>query len=474
MNLQDIMPRRPRRYDCIVVGGGPAGCVLASQLAEWGRRVLVVDVPRHREPPNEQIVCAEALPLLKHHGLTASLRAHGFRGLPRQGLAWGRGDFEVNRIPAELRGTKILRAVFDQDIRRFAAALGVEFADFPAKAIRDQTVLLDGGADREIPLQTRVVAVCAGAAGAPRLTPLETLHELPRNLAVTAVVERPHGPSDALIIEAVPEGWTRWLPMEDGRVIATLFASTDEARDVGAAELFAQARRSSSGPFAKVEPRVLHAQDVHVRHDVSRDGHFLCGDASSVSDPILAQGIEKAIRSAEQCAVAINTLLDEEALRDDILAHHADREHALYLTHARRALSIFLNEVRFSDRPFWKEKHEAAEVDHGSSHEVRGLPRRLAVSDNAVRRDGFHVRGRRLQRISGWGVEDSTDIHVSASTVSVDLLLRLVRTTESTDELLRRAAQSPAIRMHSRTTLLRALTTLLEAGIIRSADGGRT
>ncbi|MEE8169835.1 MAG: FAD-dependent oxidoreductase, partial [Phycisphaerae bacterium] len=37
-------------YDCIVIGGGPAGATVAALLAQYGRRVLVLEksrFPRH-------------------------------------------------------------------------------------------------------------------------------------------------------------------------------------------------------------------------------------------------------------------------------------------------------------------------------------------------------------------------------------------------------------------------------------------
>lgn len=464
------MAPRARQWDCIVVGGGPAGCITAGRLAEWGRRVLLLDEGRDARVPLEETIGADAKPLLQRHALTASIRAHGFHGAPRAGVAWGDGELRVERVARGRRGFRVVRPLFDRDLRRFAAALGVEVVE-GTRVIeaRGSEVAVEHAGGSTERLRGRTVVVAAGGAATERVVPVELLHRLPQVLALTALLERPPRRRDALVIEALEHGWTRWLPLGDGRAAATLFADAAEAREVGAARLFAVARRGSSGPFADTPAREVHLRAVDVRHQVATEAVFLCGDAAATVDPLLGQGIERALRSGESCALAVNSCLEDPALTDRVLDHVEAAECDDYLAHARRALSLYLQEVRFSDRPFWLGRHAAVQVEIEPA--TPALPRVLCVAPDVTVRNGFRPRGRVLEPVRGYGRGDSRTVLVQVACVPVGPLLRLVEATCTTDELLDLASVAPELYRHSRAAVQRALTELVRLGIIDA--GGR-
>jgi 2-polyprenyl-6-methoxyphenol hydroxylase-like FAD-dependent oxidoreductase len=77
------------RCDCLVVGGGPAGCALAVLLAARGLSVVLVDHGRaHYSGPNETLL-ASSLPMLERTGFAALLRACAPPDPLRHGAIWG-------------------------------------------------------------------------------------------------------------------------------------------------------------------------------------------------------------------------------------------------------------------------------------------------------------------------------------------------------------------------------------------------
>jgi len=72
--------------EVLVIGGGPAGSVAATLLADTGHRVLVLERFPHI---GESLLSAKA-PILDAIGLTPAIERHGFFRKPGGTFLWGR------------------------------------------------------------------------------------------------------------------------------------------------------------------------------------------------------------------------------------------------------------------------------------------------------------------------------------------------------------------------------------------------
>src|SRR5690349_25109681 len=76
--------------DVVVIGGGPAGAVAASRLADAGHRVLVLERERFPRYHIGESLLSATLPILDAIGATPAIARRGFLEKPGGTFQWGR------------------------------------------------------------------------------------------------------------------------------------------------------------------------------------------------------------------------------------------------------------------------------------------------------------------------------------------------------------------------------------------------
>src|SRR5207244_3194859 len=76
--------------DVLVIGGGPAGSVAATLLADAGHRVLVLERERFPRYHIGESLLSATLPILDAVGATPAIERHGFLRKPGGTFLWGR------------------------------------------------------------------------------------------------------------------------------------------------------------------------------------------------------------------------------------------------------------------------------------------------------------------------------------------------------------------------------------------------
>ena len=76
--------------DIVVVGGGPAGSIAATRLAQLGHRVVVLERERFPRYHIGESLLSATLPILDAVEATPRIEAHGFLRKPGGTFQWGR------------------------------------------------------------------------------------------------------------------------------------------------------------------------------------------------------------------------------------------------------------------------------------------------------------------------------------------------------------------------------------------------
>jgi 2-polyprenyl-6-methoxyphenol hydroxylase-like FAD-dependent oxidoreductase len=326
--------------DVLVVGGGPAGSTVAGLLARRGWDVTLLDRARFPRPK----ACGECInpggvELLRRLGLERVVRgldpvpllgwdvhtdggrrAEGRFG-PEVGPAWA---VPRSRLDAALLTEARSRGVTVREGLRVAEAREGTPTEWPSVAVSEPGGATGWWRARMVIGADGLRSVTARALGRPR-APDRT-----RKLSLTLRL-RGSGPADdrgRLVLTSA--GTLGLAPVGRDLWNATVVVSAPGmGRRVAADPLafalsFVRARIPDwdSPPVVEGGPWGSGNFDFRVRRVVGH-GMLLVGDAAGYYDPLTGQGIQRALRSAELAAGAVDTALREGRVSERDLAPYA-------------------------------------------------------------------------------------------------------------------------------------------------------
>ncbi|MCC6785945.1 MAG: FAD-dependent monooxygenase [Planctomycetes bacterium] len=462
--------------DVLVIGGGPAGAMLAGLLARRGRTVLLCDDGHRRHPLPAETILPAALAAFARIGVADELRALTSEGALRHGAIWE--DAMLQWRAAEPAGRVVLRGRFDAGLRAFARRCGARVlprAKVPGPladavlAAGEGEVTVHDGEGRVARVRARGIAIAAGARGVQRLLPIATLATRPANALLGVVGDAPAAARDAELVEALPEGWLWSIPLQDGRLGVAVFTEPALLIRDGTRTVLRRLLAAASGPArelgiadleraARVQP-ALRATAARV---------FLLGDAASTIDPLASQGLEKAIAAAEDCAAALDTLLDEPALRDPLLAHRARWEAELWHAHAKSTVEQHAR-ARFASEPFWRERSQAPATTAPLTlrPDQHLIARRDLLPAPAVRR-----RGERFVREDGVTAPTGEAIARVAGVPILPLLAAFAQ-PHALEHGIDRAGLDPRLYVLPRAQVREATRELVRRGLLTAIEATR-
>jgi flavin-dependent dehydrogenase len=318
--------------DVAIVGGGPAGAVLAALVARRGRSVVVLE----RAPVHHWRACGvfsspASVAVLRAVGLDEATLRRVARPVPAMRVETERGT--RFRLTYGDDGSLTAPAVgFDRggldpallDLARSAGAevrLGATVTSVEAGRL----VVRDGDLIEELPARIvvgadgirSVVARAFGVARPARLAPRV-------GLTFHVADPEPDVPRDARMI-TFPGGYVGLAPVPGGRVNVGIVLGRSWAgrlRANGAeatvATVLAAVPRAGDDPIDWRNPRSCDAIEgaaplghrVAARHG---PGWLLVGDAAGFLDPFTGEGLHRALVSARLAAIAIGRHLDGDA-----------------------------------------------------------------------------------------------------------------------------------------------------------------
>jgi flavin-dependent dehydrogenase len=338
------------RFDCVVIGAGPAGSAAAIDMCRAGLSVLLLDrgeFPRFRigesflprtKAALRRLGLLEkcyALPHARKVGVEISMgdRRFGSRVFKfRDTLGNGEKDaFNMARVH--------LDAMMAQSAQEAGAVLRTNCAVRSLVASSDEGVTLETDSGT---VHARWMIDCSGQASVlGRLRGTRRYHSFLRNVAYFEHfddVKRPDGDAQGCFgLTVLDEGWFWLIPLDDRRTsvgfvaregLHTRLDVPPEERLRWAVErtpIMAERMAKAVGPSSN---RVI--ADFTYRCDpFSGPGFFLVGDAAAFLDPVWSTGLTMGLLSAEQAAQGVIRIC---------AGGSAERERARYQAWASRVV----------------------------------------------------------------------------------------------------------------------------------------
>ena len=479
--------------DVVVIGAGPAGSVTASLLARLGYSVEIWETrpfPRFRIgeslPPR-------AVSLIKHLGFGPAVNEAEFAAMEGHTSVWS-NPRPKRAVFEDEAGLQVERSRFDQVL--------IDASPVPVHMRRTATGFIHEGTrvagatfiqgSKTGKVRSRWVVVAAG----PRSRFGRSTGPRQNHLSQWAIVgywsgshHPPGSQMNDTIIESFPDGWVWSLRLaSDLRNATVLFGpdSLDRVRQ-GVEPFYRNALEAAAFTKGLLEDATLTSKPVGVdaswlcAESFSDPGLLLVGDSGSVIDPLSSQGVYKAMCTAMTASAVIHTSLQKPQMEETARAYFDEEERRTFDGYAAGSVKTFREEQRWSERPFWKERHALKtwdtlldpEGEAGSS-----LPSELTAAIEAGRAPDLSlVRGSRVS-IESRPFLSGSEIVVSDCVVTEALpygyrgpqheeLVRLCRAFEHARTVGEVASNSHE---RARADLLRSISYLCRQGVLRPAD----
>ena len=365
-----------QHYDCVVVGGGPAGATAGTVLAQHGRRVAVLEreaFPRYHI--GESLMpytwfTFERLGVLDWFAEAACPKKYSVQFVSTTGkVSQPFYFFETIKHPCSTTW-QVRRSDFDRMLLDNARAKG---ADVRQGTVVRELLTDEGG---------RTVGVRADVAGGSETFRADAVIDASgrdtflasklgwkrRDPDLTKIAvftyyrgaKRDPGLDEgATTVAYIPEkGWFWYIPLPDAIVSVGVVAEADylyrDTRDPEA--IFAREAADCiwiedhlrSG--VRVEPVRVTGEFSYRAESIGGDGFCLAGDAFSFLDPVFSTGVFMALKSGEMAADAVHRGLDAGAITAATFADY-ERDMRWALDQFRQLVLSFYSQS-FSFRDF--------------------------------------------------------------------------------------------------------------------------
>jgi 2-polyprenyl-6-methoxyphenol hydroxylase-like FAD-dependent oxidoreductase len=376
-----------------VLGGGPAGSVIARRLAELGHDVVLVERgavgPRQERKARAESLAPSILPILDSVRLRDIVESSAFIREERSLVLWGSGDVEVKSWDAA-PSLLVERASLDDRLRAAASDTGTRVVALAtARAARREAcgewlvpVVASAG---PLMIKARFLVDARGKRRHPCID-----DGVPTTVAMSAPWLPCGGCYAETRIEAGRDEWVWGNPLPDGSYAATIFVDSARVaglRSHGRAALCRDILSRSKLLGGLSKRRMIGPVDVRdATPRVNRDpiGHdfIRVGEAAVAIDPLSSQGIQTALLSAIQGAAAVHTILTAGCDLEPALAFYRERARTT-AARSRAAAARFYREHP-AETPFWMRRSfaagSAAPEDRQQARPIPELPSRLGVA----------------------------------------------------------------------------------------------
>ncbi|MEK6239366.1 MAG: tryptophan 7-halogenase, partial [Planctomycetales bacterium] len=319
-------------FDCIVIGGGPAGSTAAALIAEAGPKTLLLEREQHPRFHIGESLMPETYWTLKRLGVLDKMKGsehpqkYSVQFVNHQGKESAPFYFRDEHDHESSVTWQVVRGDFDKMLFDNAAEKGA--------VCREQTRVLDllrdgdrvvgvkARSDGEEPCDLRAKVVVDASGQSSLIANQFKLREPNDQLRKASIwsyfrgAHRDSGVDEGATVILSSEdkqAWFWYIPLADDLVSVGVVADVDYLlrKGISPEDRFADELRRCSAVARRIDG-ATRADEFRVTRDFSYvtkrpagDGWVLIGDAGGCLDPIYSSGVCLALQSGEMAAEAI-------------------------------------------------------------------------------------------------------------------------------------------------------------------------
>ena len=356
-----------KEFETVVIGGGPAGIATALSLLQHGRSVAVLERTKYAEARIGETFPPDINPLLARLGLTDVLNS-----VPRVSSVgirsvWGSTDvFDQSFLFNPYgNGWHVDRQAFDAclavEAKRRGAQLivGAKLLDLFSTENAGWTlhVVLNG---KPVQLRASFVVDATNRAStvARRLGARRKVYD--NLIGVSALFERgpDHNTPEALLIEAVQDGWWYSAPLPNHQLVVTFMTDSDLCDHTLARQELAWTTKMKCAEHTRT--RTVRCSPLGSRQafpantsrlDIPSGPAWLAvGDAATAQDPLSGNGVCRSLLAGIEAGETIHASLSGDSSAE---ASYCSAVSHVFDTYMQQRSAYYAWESRWALSPFW-------------------------------------------------------------------------------------------------------------------------
>lgn len=349
-----------------VVGGGPAGSTIARKLALFGHQVCLVEKLVFPRPHIGESLPPSILPVLELSGVRESVEAAGFFRPQRSLVRWSSSEVVWKQQPVE-SGFQVNRGQFDQILLATAEVVGVKVLQ-PAQAARPHR---QSHQHWKIPVHwqgnpTVIKAKFLVIATGKHASFGRTKKHQPTTLAMYGYWRETSLQGCESRVEAGTDEWFWGASLPDGRFNAAVFVDARRYIAMKTCDRRQWYRELLSKTvllngclegYLDTSVQVCDAS-CYLAEDVIGYDWIHVGDAAFAIDPLSSQGVQMAMMSAFQGAIAVHTLLIDPEHADTAICFYQQKLKETVKQSQNTAAQIYAMQAVHPITTFWHQRSQ--------------------------------------------------------------------------------------------------------------------
>lgn len=359
-----------RRFDVVIIGGGPSGSSLALSLLQKGLSVLVAERSDYQEWRSGETLSPDARIPLSKLGVLDSLRDTPQLESEATRSAWGSSELIEKHSVFNPYGSgwHLDRSKFDSALASAAEQSGASImrgVSFVSALQSDlwQITLKNGSCLLQVEARFIVDATGRAAKVARSLGSKMIFYDhLVALIGVVSPSSLDCPVESVLTVEAGKDGWWYSAPLPDGSTLAAFLTDNDIFLDnhESPTSFWIRMIKKTDHMSALVEGGSLNGS-VRMRNsstcrlDTPAGQNWIAiGDAACAFDPLAGNGILKALQSGiDSCnAILANNSDDQHHFQD-----YSEKIAAVFNEYLMNRLRYYQAEKRWSQSVFWARRH---------------------------------------------------------------------------------------------------------------------